>query len=67
MFAVNILAIKFVTLPLNDLFFCCWSSLEALATESEDLFCNYDALDLVFGIDGGGGRELFSLEANAEG
>jgi hypothetical protein len=41
--------------------------LGALATESEDLFCNFDALDLVFGSDGGGGLELFSLEADAEG
>ena len=34
---------KFVTLPLNDLFLFCWSTLGALATESKGLF--YDKLE----------------------
>ena len=45
---VNFYFIKVVTLPLNDLFLFCWSTLGALATESKDLFCDCeDALDLV--------------------
>ena len=34
MCAVNFPSIKIVTLPLNDLFLFCWSTLGALATES---------------------------------
>ena len=50
MCAVNFPSIKFVTLPLNGLFLFCWSTLEALATESKDIFCDYeDVLDLVLG------------------
>ena len=46
--AVNFPSIKFVTLPLNNLFLFCWSTLGALATESKDLFCDCeDAFDLV--------------------
>ena len=37
MCAVNFPSIKFVTLPLNDLFLFCWSTLGELATESKDL------------------------------
>ena len=50
MCAVNFSFIKVVTLPLNDLFLFCWSTLGALATESKDLFCDCeDVLDLVLG------------------
>ena len=50
MCAVNFPSIKFVTLPLNDLFLFCWSTLGALATESKDLFYDCDdAFDLVLG------------------
>ena len=57
--------IKFVTLPLVVFFFFCWSTLGALAIESEDLFCDCkDALDLVLGCCGGGGRELCFLEGD---
>ena len=60
--------IKFVTLPLIVLFFFCWSTLGALATELEDLFCDCeDALDLVLGYCGGGGQELCFLEGDEEG
>ena len=48
--AVNFSFIKVVTLPLNGLFLFCWSTLGALATESKDLFCDYeDAFDLILG------------------
>ena len=50
MCAVNFSFIKVITLPLNDLFLFCWSTLGALATESKDLFCDCeDVLDLVLG------------------
>ena len=50
MCAVNFPSIKFVTLPLNDLFLFCWSTLGALATKSKNLFCDCeDAFDLVLG------------------
>ena len=50
MCAVNFSFIKVVTLPLNDFFLFCWSTLGALATESKDLFCDCeDILDLVWG------------------
>ena len=50
MCAVNFSFIKVVTLPLNGLFLFYWSTLGALATESKDLFCDYeDVLDLVLG------------------
>ena len=50
MCVVNFPSIKFVMLPLNDLFLFCWSTLGALATESKDLFCDCeDVLDLVLG------------------
>ena len=56
-------------LPLIILFFFCWSTLGALATESEDLFCDCeDALDLVLGCcGGGGGRELCFLGGDEAG
>ena len=48
MCAVIFSFIKVVTLPLNDLFLFCWSTLGA--TESKDLFCECDdAFDLVLG------------------
>ena len=50
MCAVNFSSIKFVTLPLNNLFLFCWSTLGALATESKDLFYDCeDLLDLILG------------------
>ena len=50
MCAVNLSFIKVITLPLNDLFLFCWSTLGALAIESKDLFCDCgDAFDLVLG------------------
>ena len=68
MCAVNFSFIKVVTLPLNDLFLFCWSTLGALATESKDLFYDCeDALDLVLGYCGGGGQELCFLRGDEEG
>ena len=50
MCVVNFSFMKVLTLLLNDLFLFCWSTLGALATESNDLFCDYeDVLDLVLG------------------
>ena len=50
MCAVNFSFTKFITLPLNDLFLFCWSTLGAFATESKDLFYDWkDAFDLVLG------------------
>ena len=50
MCAVNFSFIKFVMLPLNGFFLFYWSTLGALATESMDLFCDYeDAFDLILG------------------
>ena len=56
-------------MPLIVLFFFCWSTLGALATESKDHFCDCeDALDLVLGYcGGGGGRELYFLMDDEEG
>ena len=62
------LFIKFVMLPLIILFFFCWSTLGALATKSEDLFCDCkNALNLVLGYCGGGGWELCFLGSDEEG
>ena len=68
MCAINFPSIKFVTLPLNNLFLFCWSSLGALAIESKDLFCDYkDAFDPILGWGGGGGGVFSFLEADEDG
>ena len=67
--AINFFFIKVVTLPLNDLFLFCWSTLGALVTESKDIFCDCDdVVDLVLGWGGGGGggREFCFLQADEE-
>ena len=68
MCAVNFSFIKVVTLPLNDLFLFCWSTLGALATEFKDLFYDCeDVLDLILGWGGGGWRwEFYFPEADED-
>ena len=44
---INFSFIKVVTLPLNNLFLFCWSTLGALAAESKDLFSTTTRMSLI--------------------